>query len=140
MHDRARECLVWLRKPLDADGFCFDAVKYFPAYMVEEVLANATQNRCGTFDFGYRNALANIIASGDLFDQASLRNFQQGNRLKTSPFVNNHDTWRGTFWDSNRNPSLEHDDREGDWRKRNDELAPIAPAPPRLQLTVTRSY
>jgi alpha-amylase len=149
MRDKAREWFVWLKKQTGADGFRFDAVKHYPAYVVEDLLYNAmgnaieyfavgefvgsqqqmdswvgqTRNRCGTFDFAYRDALANIVEAGGLFDMGSLPNHQQQNRLKTVPFVNNHDTWRGAYWDSEPG-SLVHDDRSGDWRQNRDELAP----------------
>ena len=149
MRDQAREWFVWLTKQLGADGFRFDAVKHFEPYVVEDLLYNAmgngvayfsvgefvgsqqqeddwvgqVQNRSGTFDFAFRDALANIIEAGGFFDMGSLPNYQQKNRLKTVPFINNHDTWRGAFWDSEPG-SLSHDDRWGDWRQSGDELAP----------------
>jgi alpha-amylase len=149
MRDKAREWFVWLTKQLGADGFRFDAVKHFEPYVVEDLLYNAmgnrvdyfsvgefvgsqqqeddwvgqVQNRSGTFDFAFRDALANIIEAGGFFDMGSLPNHQQKNRLKTVPFINNHDTWRGAFWDSEPG-SLSHDDRWGDWRQSGDELAP----------------
>lgn len=149
MRDRAREWFVWLTRQLGADGFRFDAVKHYPSYMVEDLLFNAmgeridyfavgeyvgnrqqldawageTQNRSGTFDFALREALARIVETGGFFDMGSLPNFQQNNRIKTVPFVNNHDTWRGSYWDSEPG-SNEHNDRFGDWRRNDDELAP----------------
>jgi alpha-amylase len=147
MRAQARQWFVWLRKQTGADGFRFDAVKHFEPYVVEDLLFNAmgpgieyfavgeyvgsidqldgwagaVQNRAGTFDFPFRDALANIIEAGGFFDMGSLPNFQQKNRLKTSPFVNKHDTWRGAFWDSEPG-SIKHDDRSGDWRQNGDEL------------------
>ena len=126
MLDQARAWMVWLTKLLGADGFRFDAVKHFPTYVVEDLLFNAmgaridyfavgeyvggrqqlddwadeTQNRAGTFDFALRQALAEIVEANGFFNMGSLPNFQQNNRIKTVPFVNNHDTWRGAFWDS----------------------------------------
>lgn len=149
MRDQAREWFVWFAKQTGADGFRFDAVKHFPAYVVEDLLYNAmgnrieyfavgefvgsqqqldrwtheTQNRAGTFDFALRDALANIVEAGGFFDMGSLPNYQQKNRVKTVPFVNNHDTWRGAFWDS-ESGSNAHDDRSGDWRQNGSELAP----------------
>jgi alpha-amylase len=124
MRDQARAWMVWLTKQLDADGFRFDAVKHFPAYIVEDVLFNAkgpgieyfcageyvvgkgqtapidqwvdfTKGRCGTFDFSFREAMLDMIKAGGFFDMGSVPNFQQSNRLKTVPFINSHDTWRG---------------------------------------------
>ena len=149
MRDRGREWFVWLAKQLGADGFRFDAVKHYPAYVVEDLLFNAmgdrigyfavgefvgnrqqldswasqSQNRAGTFDFALRQALAEIVEAGGFFDMGSLPNFQQKNRIKTVPFVNNHDTWRGVYWDSEPG-SNEHNDRSGDWRRNDEELAP----------------
>ncbi len=149
MRDRAREWFVWFKKQTGVDGFRFDAVKHFPAYVVEDILYNAmgnrsdfiavgefvgnrhqldewaglTQNRSGTFDFSLRDALANIVEAGGLFDMSGLPDYQQKNRIKTAPFINNHDTWRGYFWDSNPG-SDKHDDRSDDWRRNGDELAP----------------
>jgi len=160
MLDRGREWLVWLTRQLGADGFRFDAVKHYPAYVVEDLLFNAmgdridyfavgeyvgnrqqldswageTKNRAGTFDFALRQALAEIIQAGGFFDMGSLPNFQQINRVKTVPFVNNHDTWRGAFWDSEPG-SQAHDDRFGDWRRNDAELAPtIDPDNPRADV------
>jgi alpha-amylase len=149
MRDQARQWFVWLTKTTGADGFRFDAVKHFEPYVVEDLLynamgnridyfavgefvgsqdqldnwANETKNRSGTFDFPFREALSNIIEGGGLFDMGILPNYQQKNRIKTVPFINNHDTWRGAYWDSVPG-SLKHDDRSGDWRQNDAELAP----------------
>jgi len=146
MRDQAREWFVWLTKQLDADGYRFDAVKHFPAYVVEDVLFNAkrddneffcadefvpdhgppdldiwvsfTKERCGTFDFPFREALFKIVSSGGFFDIGSLPNFQQSKRLKTVPFVNNHDSFRGPFHDSDISlellPTINPDDSRAD--------------------------
>jgi alpha-amylase len=154
--------LAWLQRQTDADGFRFDAVKHFPPDVVADALAHAfrgrgeryfavgeyvdgtdridawasaTGDRAGTWDFPLRGALADIIEKGGAFDMGSLPRFQQKNRRRTVPFVNNHDTWRGAFWDSANNGSLAHDDRDGDWRQNGDELAPtIDPDNPRAPL------
>jgi alpha-amylase len=158
----ARAWLAWLQRQTDADGFRFDAVKHFPPDVVADALAHAfrgrgeryfavgeyvdgtdridawasaTGDRAGTWDFPLRGALADIIEKGGAFDMGSLPRFQQKNRRRTVPFVNNHDTWRGAFWDSANNGSLAHDDRDGDWRQNGDELAPtIDPDNPRAPL------
>ena len=147
MRDQARAWMVWLTKQLGADGYRIDAVKHFPAYVVEDVLFNAkggsveffcageyvvgkgekepidqwaaaTQNRCGTFDFSLRAALLDMVNAGGFFDMGSLPNFQQAARLKTVPFINSHDTWRGPFHDSNEGdelfPTLNPDDPRAD--------------------------
>ncbi|UCF91257.1 MAG: DUF1939 domain-containing protein [Desulfobacterales bacterium] len=161
MHDKARQWLVWLQKQTGADGFRFDAVKHFPAYVVEDLLSHAlgdpityfavgeyvdnqqqlldawagqTRNRAGTFDFALRATLAAMLEAGGFFDMGRLPADQQKNRLKTVPFVNNHDTWRGVFWDSEPG-SAQHDDRSDDWRRNRDELAPtIDPDNPRADV------
>lgn len=56
--------------------------------------AAAVQNRAGTFDFALRNALTGIISGNGNFDLGTVPNFQQQNRGRTVPFVNNHDTFR----------------------------------------------
>lgn len=166
MRDRARDWLVWLRKQTGTDGFRFDAVKHFPAYVVEDLLWNAmgsgieyfavgeyvdgaaqlddwvaqTQGRCGTFDFALRNTLANLVEAGGYFDLGSLPNAQQKNRLKTVPFINNHDTWRGAYWDSQPGSS-QHDDRDGDWRQNGAELGPtIDPDNPRADVAYATAF
>jgi alpha-amylase len=55
---------------------------------------NAVQNRAGTFDFALRNALTGIISGNGNFDLAAVPGYQQQNRGRTVPFVNNHDTYR----------------------------------------------
>jgi alpha-amylase len=70
--------------------------------------ASQTKNRCGTFDFAYREALLTMVKAKGFFDMGGLPNFQQGNRLKTVPFINNHDTWRGVFPDSGGNGRADH--------------------------------
>ena len=166
MRDKSREWFVWLKKQLGADGFRFDAVKHFEPYVVEDLLYNAmgdridyfsvgefvgsqqqedawvdqVRNRSGTFDFALRDALANIVDAGGFFDMGSLPNDQQSNRLKTVPFVNNHDTWRGAYWDSEPG-SINHDDRSGDWRQSGDELAPtIDPDNPRADVAYAAAF
>ena len=56
--------------------------------------ANSVQNRSGTFDFALRNALVGIINGIGNFDMGSVPSYQQDNRQRTVPFVNNHDTFR----------------------------------------------
>jgi alpha-amylase len=51
-------------------------------------------NLVGTFDFSLRGALKNMIGSSGSFDLGSLPGAQQNRRLRTAPFVNNHDTFR----------------------------------------------
>jgi alpha-amylase len=147
MRDQARAWMVWLKKQLDVDGFRFDAVKHFEAYVVEDVLFNAmgshneyfcagefvvgkgetgpidgwttaTQGRCGTLDFSYRAALLDLVEARGFFDMGSLPNFQQRERLRTAPFINSHDTWRGPHHDSNSSnelfPTLNPDDPRAD--------------------------
>lgn len=56
--------------------------------------ANSVQNRSGTFDFALRNALVGIVNGIGNFDLGSVPSYQQNNRQRTVPFVNNHDTFR----------------------------------------------
>ena len=56
--------------------------------------ADAVQNRAGTFDFALRNAYTGIINGNGGFDLGTVPNYQQSNRFRTMPFVNNHDTFR----------------------------------------------
>jgi len=67
-----------------------------------------SEDLVGTFDFGLRQELRNMIGSGGSYNLGSLPGSQQGNRYRTVPFVNNHDTFRPikdangnyTGWDS----------------------------------------
>jgi alpha-amylase len=54
----------------------------------------AVQDRAGTFDFALRNALTGIISGNGNFDLGTVPGYQQQNRNRTVPFVNNHDTYR----------------------------------------------
>jgi alpha-amylase len=118
----ARAWLTWLVKQTGVDGFRFDDVDGFPAAVVEDLLYNAmgpgleyfavgeyvtrdkrtvdgwagdTLNRCGTFDFPLRDALADMVQAGGYSDVGNLPSQQQQNRFKTVPFVNNHDNADG---------------------------------------------
>src|SRR6478609_4868562 len=114
MRSNARDWLVWFVKQTGIDGFRFDDVKGFPPEVVEDLpfnamgsrkeyfsvgefvdwqdysnldnWADATQNRCGTFDYFLRNALVNLVQSNGYFDVGSLPGCQQQNRHKTVPF------------------------------------------------------
>lgn len=55
---------------------------------------NAVQNRAGTFDFALRNAITGIVQGQGQFDLGTAPSYQQSNRGRTVPFVNNHDTFR----------------------------------------------
>ena len=41
-----------------------------------------------------RNAIAGIVSGNGGFDLGTVPSYQQQNRYKTVPFVNNHDTFR----------------------------------------------
>lgn len=56
--------------------------------------AAAVQDRAGTFDFALRNAFTGIISGLGNFNLGSVPSYQQQNRYRTMPFVNNHDTYR----------------------------------------------
>jgi alpha-amylase len=60
------------------------------------------QNRAGTFDFALRDGLYGVIAGNGLYNLGNIPNTQQNNRLRTVPFVNNHDTFRPNL-DANGN-------------------------------------
>ncbi|MES1250182.1 MAG: alpha-amylase domain-containing protein, partial [Chitinophaga rupis] len=53
-----------------------------------------TEDLAGTFDFGFRSELKNMVSAGGSYDLGSLPGKQQSNRYRTVPFVNNHDTYR----------------------------------------------
>ena len=55
---------------------------------------SAVQNRAGTFDFALRNAFTGIVSGNGNFDLGIVPSYQQQNRQRTVPFVNNHDTFR----------------------------------------------
>jgi alpha-amylase len=55
-----------------------------------------TEDLVGTFDFSLRQAVKNMVSGGGAYDLGSLPAAQQGNRTRTVPFVNNHDTFRPT--------------------------------------------
>jgi alpha-amylase len=115
----ARAWLTWFVKQTGVDGFRFDDVDGYPAAVVGDLLynamgpgleyfavgeyvtqdqgtvdgwASATLQRCGTFDYPLRFALANMVQSGGYSDVGNLPSQQQQNRFKTVPFINNHDT------------------------------------------------
>ena len=145
MRDQASLWLRWLTHQTDVDGYRFDAVKHFPPTVVRDVLkaakpgdqsyfavgeyvvgeheqfridgwANDTENLSGTLDFAMREVLLNLSRSrGFDFDMGGLPAAQQLNHRKTAPFLNNHDTWRGRYWDSGHKDSNVHDDRTGDF-------------------------
>jgi alpha-amylase len=55
---------------------------------------NNVANRAGTFDFALRDGIYAMVSGGGHFNIGSIPNYQQGNRARTVPFVNNHDTFR----------------------------------------------
>ena len=92
---------------------------------------NDVQNRAGTFDFSLRNALTGIVQGQGNFDLGSVPNYQQSNRLRTVPFVNNHDTFR---------PILSSDGNYTGWNY-SQQLGPqIEPNDPRLSVVYAISF
>ena len=89
------------------------------------------QNRAGTFDFSLRNAFTGIVQGLGTFDLGSVPNYQQGNRLRTVPFVNNHDTFR---------PILDADGNYISWNTSQQLGAQIEPNDPRLSLVYAISF
>ncbi len=80
------------------------------------------QDRAGTFDFKLRFALSNMVGSLGAYDLGSIVNEQQSSRNRTSPFVNNHDTYR---------PQLDQFGNYNGWNT-GSELSPhIEPLDPR---------
>ena len=92
---------------------------------------NDVQNRAGTFDFSLRNALTGIVQGQGNFDLGSVPNYQQSNRLRTVPFVNNHDTFR---------PILSSDGNYIGWNSSQQLGAQIEPNDPRLSLVYAITF
>ena len=86
---------------------------------------NDVQNRAGTFDFSLRNALVGIVQGGGSFDLGTVPNYQQSNRQRTVPFVNNHDTFR---------PILDNDGNYIGWNTGQQLGSHIEPNDSRLSL------
>lgn len=86
---------------------------------------NDVQNRAGTFDFSLRNALVGIVQGGGGFDLGSVPNYQQSNRQRTVPFVNNHDTFR---------PILDSDGNYSGWNTGQQLGSQIEPNDSRLSV------
>jgi alpha-amylase len=61
-----------------------------------------SEDLVGTFDFSLRQAVKNMVSSGGSYDLGTIPGSQQGNRYRTVPFVNNHDTFR-PYKDANGN-------------------------------------
>ena len=92
---------------------------------------NDVQNRAGTFDFSLRNALTGIIQGNGGFDLGSVPNYQQSNRQRTVPFVNNHDTFR---------PILDNNGNYSGWNF-GSQLGPqIEPNDPRLSVVYAIAF
>ena len=92
---------------------------------------NDVQNRAGTFDFSLRNALTGIIQGNGSFDLGTVPNYQQSNRQRTVPFVNNHDTFR---------PILDNNGNYNGWNL-GSQLGPqIEPNDPRLSVVYAIAF
>ena len=92
---------------------------------------NDVQNRAGTFDFSLRNALVGIIQGNGAFDLGLVPNYQQLNRQRTVPFVNNHDTFR---------PILDSDGNYNGWSSSQQLGTQIEPNDPRLSVVYAISF
>ena len=92
---------------------------------------NDVQNRAGTFDFSLRNALVGIIQGNGAFDLGQVPNYQQLNRQRTVPFVNNHDTFR---------PILDSDGNYYGWNSSQQLGTQIEPNDPRLSIVYAISF
>lgn len=53
-----------------------------------------SENMAGTFDYGFRSELKNMVSANGYYDLGTLPGMQQSDRYRTVPFVNNHDTYR----------------------------------------------
>ena len=92
---------------------------------------NDVQNRAGTFDFSLRNALTGIVQGNGSFDLGTVPNYQQSNRQRTVPFVNNHDTFR---------PILDNNGNYNGWNL-GSQLGPhIEPNDPRLSVVYAITF
>jgi len=92
---------------------------------------NDVQNRAGTFDFSLRNALVGIVQGNGAFDLGLVPNYQQFNRQRTVPFVNNHDTFR---------PILDSDGNYNGWNSSQQLGTQIEPNDPRLSVVYAISF
>ena len=92
---------------------------------------NDVQNRAGTFDFSLRNALVGIVQGNGAFDLGMVPNYQQLNRQRTVPFVNNHDTFR---------PILDSDGNYNGWNSSQQLGTQIEPNDPRLSVVYAISF
>ena len=92
---------------------------------------NDVQNRAGTFDFSLRNALVGIVQGNGAFDLGLVPNYQQLNRQRTVPFVNNHDTFR---------PILDSDGNYNGWNSSQQLGTQIEPNDPRLSVVYAISF
>ncbi len=92
---------------------------------------NDVQNRAGTFDFSLRNALTGIVQGNGSFDLGTVPSYQQSNRQRTVPFVNNHDTFR---------PILDNNGNYNGWNL-GSQLGPhIEPNDPRLSVVYAITF
>jgi alpha-amylase len=129
----ARAWFTWFVRQTGVDGFRFDDVDGYPPEVVEDILYNAmgnridyfcvgeyveesptpdldnwataTLNRSGTFDYPFRYALCDLVTTGGFYNVGNLPSLQQQNRVKTVPFVNNHDNY-----DNHISPYIDPDD------------------------------
>jgi alpha-amylase len=159
MRAQARAWFTWFVRQTGVDGFRFDDVKGYPPEVVEDLLynamgdrvdyfcvgevvsfntpdldwwANATLNRSGTFDYPFRQALFALANSNGYLDVSTLPSLQQQNRLKTVPFLNNHDLYAGAYWDSSNANATDH---TGNAQNEDEHIAgTIDPDNPRTQL------
>ena len=96
-----------------------------------DLWCNNVQNRAGTFDFALRNALVGIVQGNGSFDLSTVPSYQQLNRQRTVPFVNNHDTFR---------PVLDSDGNYIGWNTGQQLGAHIEPNDSRLSLVYAISF
>jgi len=92
---------------------------------------DSVQNRAGTFDFGFRGSLYGLVTGNGFFDMGSIPGSQQGNRLRTVTFVNNHDTFR---------PILTPDGNYNGWDTSQELAAHIDPYDGRLSAAYAAAF
>lgn len=104
----------WVGSSTELDQWCIDV-----------------QNRAGTFDFSLRNALTGIVQGNGNFDLGTVPNYQQSNRQRTVPFVNNHDTFR---------PILDNNGNYSGWNFSQQLGNQIEPNDPRLSVVYAIAF
>lgn len=121
VRDQLFAWIRWLDKQTGVDGYRVDAIKHMPPNFIEGLLwqvqdgmnqqrftvgeyydgnpgtlqyiVNATQRRCGVFDFTYFFELLSMAHGWGSYDMRGLRNHVYDDEKRVT-FANNHDTFR----------------------------------------------